>query len=422
MVNANREGLHIKVLFVCLDDFPLTGACTSLLNNMFFQGGLANSVQELAVMTVKHHLNQKESETKNGIHVHRALVWNYISVNEIKAEMKKSPFRMATGLFCKLGQRVWDKLFRREFLNAGRVRTLRRKLEQIHAEKYDVIVAVAGDFHTVKAVSQFKKKHSFQFVIYQVDPCATNQSMDPRSIAARQKFEHCAYACSDAVITTDIICKELKKQNHGSLDPKFVAMEFPNVSCKEEPIAPKKGEKKSVTCIFTGSIYGGVRSPEYTIKLFEKMADPQIRMLFVGAMGNSMAQIPAPANVECLGVKSLQETKQLLANADVLINIGNIVLNQVPSKLFEYISTGKPIVNVCTSKNCPTIPYMEKYPLALNLFEEDDLEMQAEKMNQFIHENWNKQVPQKEILRLYKTCTPEYCAQQMLQIFQEISA
>ena len=48
---------------------------------------------------------------------------------------------------------------------------------------------------------------------------------------------------------------------------------------------------------------------------------------------------------------------------------GNKVDNQVPSKIFDYISLGKPIINVYTSEKDPALEYLKQYPLALNISE-----------------------------------------------------
>ncbi len=45
------------------------------------------------------------------------------------------------------------------------------------------------------------------------------------------------------------------------------------------------------------------------------------------------------------GLVDTNEIKTVLADADILVNVGNAVAEVKPSKTFEYISTGKPIVN-----------------------------------------------------------------------------
>ena len=94
------------------------------------------------------------------------------------------------------------------------------------------------------------------------------------------------------------------------------------------------------------------------------------------------------------------------------MNIGNKVLNQVPSKLFTYIATGKPIINLCTSRNCPTIPYLDKYPLSLNVFEDDILEARKQ-VESFIANSVGKRVAAEEIAHDFYECSAEYCANVM---------
>ena len=122
------------------------------------------------------------------------------------------------------------------------------------------------------------------------------------------------------------------------------------------------------------------------------------------------------------GWKTLQETRAEIVASHVLVNIGNSMLNQVPSKLFEYISYGKPIVNICKNRNCPTLAYLEHYPYALNLFEEEGLlEEQRKMLLDFIEETYNQSVPFDWIQKEYETSTPQYCAGQMIGIFDELS-
>ena len=42
---------------------------------------------------------------------------------------------------------------------------------------------------------------------------------------------------------------------------------------------------------------------------------------------------------------------QYMSEADFLLNIGNSISSMVPSKIFEYISTGKPIISIYSNIN-----------------------------------------------------------------------
>ena len=108
---------------------------------------------------------------------------------------------------------------------------------------------------------------------------------------------------------------------------------------------------------------------------------------------------------------------QAMADADVLINIGNSVPVHMPSKTLEYINTGKPMVNFYKLSDCPTLYYTKSYPLALNLFEEEnDLDAAAAQFVQFCEENIGKTVDRDFVEQEYANCTAKYIAEQISAI------
>ena len=46
----------------------------------------------------------------------------------------------------------------------------------------------------------------------------------------------------------------------------------------------------------------------------------------------------------------------------------------LPSKLVDYIDTGKPILNICQLEECPSLEYTKKYPMAADVLPTEDLE------------------------------------------------
>ena len=160
-------------------------------------------------------------------------------------------------------------------------------------------------------------------------------------------------------------------------------------------------------------MYRNIRDPRATIALFDKVCeDPDIEATFAGTLeGESAAEyFPEGCRVQYAGVLKGKELAEAYDRTDVLINIGNSVLNQMPSKIFEYISSGKPIINVFKSPDCPTLKYLTRYPLALNLFEGDIAEHPAEKaaeVRAFCRESRGKRVPAEEIQKTFAANTFE---------------
>ena len=86
-------------------------------------------------------------------------------------------------------------------------------------------------------------------------------------------------------------------------------------------------------------------------------------------------------------------------------------------KIFEYISTGKPVVNFVFDDRSPILPYLRDYPLCLtvnlNRMREDGSDA-AEKLAAFVQENRGKRLPFAQIRERYLNCTPEYVAEQLV--------
>lgn len=406
----------MKILFVLEDNFPESGACTSLVNNIIHSGGMIDKVSLVDVLAVKNKYLSRKTEKINGVTVYNCALLSKIPTWQYKCAIKQHPI--------KLSAIVLRKLF--TFRNTGliekavdkdNVKTIEKTIKDIK-KKYDIIIAVMGRFDVAAAAVKHKKKNpDVKLIIYQVDPCSSNEMY---SLSAREELkgkEKEIYNVSDKIITTPILFDESKEKYSDEMINKIIPMEFPNVVPVDDG---NREETSDIRCLFTGSIYGNFRDPKYTLKLFDK-AELPIGFEVIGSVKPEVKSEFTKHSVLYHGPKPLEETKAELAKADVLVNIGNDMLNQVPSKLFEYISYGKPIINICKNRNCPTIPYLEKYKYALNLYEEDDIfEEQVKLLNDFILENHKNRMTADEILEAFETCTPQYCAGQMIEVFKTL--
>ena len=93
-----------------------------------------------------------------------------------------------------------------------------------------------------------------------------------------------------------------------------------------------------------------------------------------------------------------------LSAADVLLSIGNAESPMAPSKIYEYMSTGKPILHVYSWAEDPCLEPLARYGNAL-LIQEGDPEAVV-KMEEFL--NHRKVLAFSDVARLFHTSTPEY--------------
>ena len=404
----------MKVIFICKDTFPYSGACSSLLLKMI-RAGLREQLDDIHVIC-SYDLKRryKPQQFENGVTIHGIYWWDGLSLKELIDNIRYRPIASLKGIAIKLQKKVKIKS-EFEFDNDV-VRQIKGILREIDCNANDVIIPVAGFYETVKAALAWKRVANCSVITYQVDPCSTNASYSTSSLRKRQTFEANMYHQSDIIITTPIIKKELGSVLKQVDMDKTVAMEFPNLElsklqskCKMDEIETKK---KDISCVFCGMVYKGVRNPKFAIELFSGLEE-DIKFIMVGVTKKEAVEfIPEQYignNIIFCGYLSAEESQKYIEKADFLVNIGNQVLNQIPSKLFTYIETGKPIINLCTSRNCPTIPYLLRYSLSLNIFD-DDLTLANKQAEDFIRYSVGKRVSSDDIEHNFKECSAEYCA------------
>lgn len=381
---------------------------------------------DIHVIAMRQDPSERIARCDN-VTVHRVWWWTMVTGEKLRSWRKTFPLVFVVGLINKAVSKLCRDVLKSDFLDLITVHNIYRELVKIAGEKFDVIIPVAGHYETVKAALDFTRRHQTNAIVYQLDPCASNAGYSMETANARKKFECEMCERADAIITTPILLKEMQGNLADNLQGKITAMEFPNIGGSKE-LETNKVNVKPVrySCVFAGAIYRQARNPAYTFRMFSALKGKEIYLQMVGVDRHTTIafceQEALPDNIDCCGTVPLEQAQQYMEDADVLVNIGNIMTNQVPSKIFEYISSGKPIVNICTSHECPTLPYLEKYPYVLNLFECDpDFDEQVKKLETFIKENAGKRVSADYIMKTYETCTAQYCAKQMLDIIRKVS-
>ena len=85
-------------------------------------------------------------------------------------------------------------------------------------------------------------------------------------------------------------------------------------------------------------------------------------------------------------------------------------MTQVPSKIFDYISTGKPIINFYYNEKSPTLYYLDNYPLCISIKTSEDPIEVNKKIKDFVDKSIDKTVSFDFVQQQFKECTPSYIA------------
>ena len=105
-------------------------------------------------------------------------------------------------------------------------------------------------------------------------------------------------------------------------------------------------------------------------------------------------------------------------DSDILISIANKINNQVPSKIFDYLSFGKPIIHLYHDDSDPYLNLLKEYPLALCVkMDKDKIQDNALKIQKFCKSNSGKIISFDEVQKRYYYATPSFVASKFSEKF-----
>lgn len=295
------------------------------------------------------------------------------------------------------------------YSDAVQALVLNRGLRAIRREyPFDCILTTMEPFPSACAALNLPK--TVKKVLYLMDPpaCTCGQPTTPYRTQMLPKV----LMGQDLILTTPFIREALEKQGFRA---NYREVGFPMLEPHDRiPTGqeiPMPSDK--INLLFCGWLYSDIRSPRYFLDIARHL-DQRFRIIFMGKECETLRErfdFDTGAEVVTLTNQPYQVALNAMADADILINIGNSVPVHMPSKTLEYINTGKPIINFHKLPDCPTLHYTSRYPLCLNLLETGQPDMQT--VTQFIRfctESRGRTAPTVNI----PDCTPEHIARIIL--------
>ena len=363
---------------------------------------------EVNCVTVKNDLYDPDLSEYKGALVYHA---NYVS--NIKNK-KKRPREFIYAVIQKLTKH--KKKVKETPYDNWRVKLLFKKLKHIHAEKYDAIIAVCASHDAMEAVIRFKEHIACKAkaILVQFDPLSENFSLKNRPQKDLIAFEKRLYEKSNGVFSASFI---LQHKSDEWLSDKVKALELPAITrknCSEK-------EDYYINCLYAGDLYRGIRDPYFMLELFSKFKNDKIRLFVLSDSEKDLLQEYAKGKLKnrlyVMGRLPETECNELMGKADVFVNIGNKINNQLPSKILNYMCYGKMILNIYSIPDCPTLSYMNKYSLSLNIDDKEILtEAKVAKIEESIVSHYRERIDFDMVSKTFYECTPEYVTEQILSV------
>ena len=298
----------------------------------------------------------------------------------------------------------------------GAVKAYRAKIRALDQEKnYDLIIGVA---YPVTAALACSKEENF--ALYELDPIANNLEVHQgvKRLMRHRSVQLEKALCRRARFVLHLRCDEAfySRGEFDAFRDKFVWTDIPMLTPdRAVPAAPaEKG--RAVTFLYAGNLMRSFRSPAPLIALLDEYAKTAPVRCDVYSRGDCEQMLAEAAQRGAIcphGFVDAETLSRALAETDVLVSIGNKASGQstpVPSKIFEYMSYGMPILHFYAGKNDLVPSYLARYPLGLVIDPADDAAENAEKLRAFVADAVGRRVDFDTLKTLFPENTPEHTA------------
>jgi hypothetical protein len=340
-------------------------------------------------------------ETINGVHVHR--VGGSI-VERTKKLMNPSRGRSAgrseadpvpsnptkgKSLPLEVAKKVhdctWKRVYWPDYACLWYFPALKQATSLLEKRRYDAMISVSLPFtgHIV-GLRAHKIQPEARWVVDAGDPfCYLEDTPTNNHFLYRKlnySIERIIFRESHAIaVTTEPTLTTYAKLFPESADKIHVIPPLISHTQGDYNAKPLWQRKDKIRLLFVGTLYHGIRNPDFLLTLFRKILETElsdrIELHFVGRLHDSEKYFEPHRSfignrIFLHGHVDHATAYRAMKEADILINIGNNTQYQLPSKIVEYANAGKPILNLIKSEKDSSISFLRPHPSSLSIFEE----------------------------------------------------
>lgn len=271
---------------------------------------------------------------------------------------------------------------------------------------------------------------STRWLAYMTDPYAEFIGVSEKNRKRLLEQEDLVYKEADHIIVTPEMYREDNKKNCLSkylykTSKVPLANLFPRSDSSRNSYQTYSFRNSKVNLVFCGSIQDlSVRDPRYffrMIKALEWKKEYHFHIVLNRIDKENIELIKTIiggcSNFTQYDRKPLDECFAMMRSSDILVNVGNNCKNQLPSKIADYISFGKPIINFCKIEEDTCDKYLELYPFKLKMM--DKLEVDGSDIKMFIDfvERYKgRQLCVDDVREKYKDYTADAVADKVVSI------
>lgn len=417
-----------KVLLITRDFSPITNGTVSCLRNIVKE--LANYL-DVTIVSTKRSSQDLDVEELDGATIYRAfdtsdqaVVTKFTTVHKLghsnlPTVAKKVAIKLVQGAFEPMNRLAKQKGYYHYVAWQNNIPDFVECT--ISLEEYQGILAVGAPFENIRAASQLKQSYPglhfgiIQFDSYAFNPVEIEKDKKTNQFQTRLQEEMNWYESADFIIPTLEMVSTIETSELKMYTPKIHPMGMPNLVplVNSDALVLEKASTDDIHIVYTGMFYEDIRNPTYTLDLFTKVMqkNSRIKLHLIGSGCEDILygfKKRVPNQLLIYGNQSKEFAQAALNEAALLLNISNKTTSQAPSKIVEYIGSGKPIINVYSVENDVCNNYLENYELAYLLKEKQSISGQdVDALLQFCLEHQKSVLPFSQIEEKYAKYSPK---------------
>ena len=284
-------------------------------------------------------------------------------------------------------------------------------------QEYDIdtIVPIYTQIDTLIAAERIKReKNQIRYIPYFLD--ALSGGYGPKvfsqdwTIRRGRKWEDKLLGSADRIIMMQS-CRE-HCEKHLSDAVYFHRIRFVDLPLFTPAldVVEQVQHDERIRLLYVGSIPQHIRDPEYFLRLFHQIEIPNLELIIVGTSTcPALLQRAAEQDerIHILPPVSHSEAMSMMRSADIFLNLGNNNPRMTPSKIFEYMSFGKPIISTAPIADEPSLRYLERYPCSLVINQLQAVSEHVIKVQNFILENKCSKIDTSTLVNQFYFNTPD---------------
>ena len=384
---------------------------------------------KVTVICMKSYNSQIENEEYNGqIIIRVSHKWW-----DIRLKLNEK-IKTTNGLFNKWyrlllnGVRVKEYLqviFSRVSIKRDLVNSYINALQTIK-DPIDAVIPLCFPMEAVVAGMEYKRKDNrIKLIPYLFDPFVESHTLHRTSLNRKiKKKANINIEKNMFELSTKIFCMNQLYTHFEQLNFKkelLLFTEHPlikrklNMKCDKSDI-----DQEKIIITYTGVFDYYIRNPEYFLKLMTKKLinyNAELHLYTCGNCGSLIDKYVKEAKGKIInhGYVAKEKADEAITKSSILICVGNIDNSQVPSKIFEYMSVGKPIVLFYSNDNDANIKVLKDYSLCLFLKQDESLsEKNSKEFVEFCNLNKNMSLNFTEVEELYYYASPNFITKQIM--------